>query len=99
MAHCMARPPLRWRPLRHDSHISSWRVEVNARLHNQNRRIDAGLRYHELTRAEAQQLRSEDRGIYQQECIDAAGDQSRIAKAEPQQLNGEENAVSGQIHR
>ena len=39
------------------------RVEVNDRLRNQYRRIDAGLRDHELTRGEAQQLRAEDRGL------------------------------------
>jgi len=74
------------------------RVEVNDRLHNQYQRIDAGIRDHQLTRAEAQQLRSEDRGTLEQERIDADGDHSHLTKAEQRQLNHEENGISGQIH-
>ena len=74
------------------------RVEVNSRLRNQNRRIDAGLRDHQLTRNEAHQLRSEDRSVLRQERFDAAGHHSHITKAEQRQLNREESGVSGQIH-
>jgi hypothetical protein len=74
------------------------RVEVNSRLRNQNRRIDAGLKDHQLTRGEAQQLRSEDRSVRYQERVDATGHDTHITKAEKQQLNREENGVSGQIH-
>ncbi len=74
------------------------RVEVNSRLRNQNRRIDAGLKDHQLTRGEAHQLRSEDRSIRHQERFDAAEHGSHITKAEKRQLNGEENGISGQIH-
>lgn len=74
------------------------RVEVNSRLRHQNRRINAGLRDHQLTRSEAQQLRSEDHSIRHQERYDAAADGSHITKAEKRQLNAEENGVSGQIH-
>jgi hypothetical protein len=78
-------------------HQHPHRVEVNDRLRNQNRRIDAGLHDHELTRGEAQQLRAEDRGVLTQERIDAAGDHSHLKGAEQRQLNVEENAISGQI--
>jgi hypothetical protein len=74
------------------------RVEVNNRLHKQNQRIDAGIRNHQLNRAEAQQLRSEDRGARQQERINASGDHGHLTKQEQQQLNHQENAISGQIH-
>ena len=74
------------------------RVEVNSRLRNQNRRIDAGLRDHQLTRNEAHQLRSEDRGVLHQERHDAAGHDSHLTKGEQRQLNREENGISGQIH-
>ncbi len=74
------------------------RVEVNSRLRIQNHRIDAGLRDHQLTRSQAQQLRTEDRSIHYQERVDAAGHDTHITGAEKQQLNREENAVSRQIH-
>jgi hypothetical protein len=74
------------------------RVEVNSRLRNQNRRIDAGLKDHDLTRSEAHQLRSEDHAVRYQERVDAAGHDTHITHAEKQQLNHEENGVSRQIH-
>ena len=74
------------------------RVEVNSRLRNENRRIDAGLRDHQLTRSEAQQLHSEDRSVRYQERFDASADGSHITKAERQQLNREENGIGGQSH-
>jgi hypothetical protein len=74
------------------------RVEVNSRLRLQNRRISTGLRDHQLTASQAQQLRTEDRSIHYQERVDAAGHDTHITKAEKQQLNREENGVSRQIH-
>src|SRR5580704_3851731 len=74
------------------------RVEVNSRLRNQNRRINAGLRDHQLTRSEAHQLRSEDRSVLHQERYDAAANGSHLTKGEQRQLNREENGISGQIH-
>jgi hypothetical protein len=74
------------------------RVEVNSRLRYQNHRINAGLRDHQLTRGEAQQLRSEDHSIRYQERVDAAGHDTHLTRAERQQLNREENGVSRQIH-
>ncbi len=71
------------------------RVEVNSRLRIQNRRINAGLRDHQLTPSQAHQLRTEDRPIHYQERVAAAG---HITRGEKQQLNREENAVSRQIH-
>ena len=43
------------------------RLEVNGRLYNQERRINAGVRGGQLTHQEAHQLRSDDRGIYREE--------------------------------
>jgi len=74
------------------------RVEVNSRLRNQNRRIDNGLKDHQLTRSEAQQLHSEDRSVLHQERVDATGHDTHLTKGEQQQLNHEENGISGQIH-
>lgn len=74
------------------------RVEVNSRLRNENHRINAGLRDHQLTRSEAHQLRSEDRSVLHQERYDARADGSHLTKGEQGQLNREENGVSGQIH-
>ncbi len=74
------------------------RVEVNSRLRYQNHRIDAGLRDHQLTRSEAQQLRTEDRSVRYQERVDAAGHDTHLTKAEQQQLNHEQNGISRQIH-
>jgi hypothetical protein len=74
-----------------------WRVEVNHRLHNEYRRIRVGLHDHQLTRAEAQQLHLEDRGVLDQERIDAAGDHSHLTRAERHKLNREENAISHQV--
>jgi hypothetical protein len=74
------------------------RVEVNSRLRHQNRRIDAGLKDHQLTRSEAHQLHSEDRSVRYQERVDAAGHDSHITKAEQRQINHEQNGISGQIH-
>jgi hypothetical protein len=74
------------------------RVEVNSRLRNQNRRINAGLKDHQLTRNEAHQLRSEDRSVLHQERFDAAANGSHLTRGEKRQLNQEENGISGQIH-
>jgi hypothetical protein len=73
------------------------RTEVNARLANQNRRIDTERRDGQITGAQARDLHQEDRGIRAQERFDASHNNSHITKAQQRQLNHEENGVSGQI--
>jgi hypothetical protein len=75
------------------------RAEVNMRLHNQNHRITVERREGELTRAQAMNLRTEDRGIRAQERFDASRDHGHITLNEKRQLNHEENQVSNQIGR
>lgn len=79
---------------RHHPH----RAEVNARLHNQNARINQGLRDHQITRAQAHQLRSDDRSIRTEERADASVNGSHITRAEQRQINAQENANSRAIH-
>lgn len=75
------------------------RVEVNHRLANQKRRIHTERREGEMTRAQAHDLRMEDRGIRGQERYDASHHHGHLTKAEQRRLNREENGVSGQIGR
>jgi hypothetical protein len=75
------------------------RAEVNGRLENQDRRIDAGRRDGELTRGEAHQLHREDRTIRAEERAMAAQNGGHITKGEQRMLNRQENHVSRQIHR
>lgn len=75
------------------------RVEVNARLKNQNHRITAERKEGELTKAQAMDLRGEDRGIRAQERYDASNDGGHITKGERARLNHDENQVSRQIGR
>ena len=73
------------------------RAQVNSRLANQNRRISTDVRAGTLTRAQAQDIRAEDRGIRGQERYDASRDGGHITRTEQGQLNAEENGVSHQI--
>jgi hypothetical protein len=73
------------------------RVEVNARLANQNRRIIQERREGEISLAQARDLHAEDRGIRGQERFDASHHDSHLTRAEQAQLNREENGVSHQI--
>ncbi len=74
------------------------RAEVNARLRDQNARIDQGLLDHQITRAQAHQLRSDDRAIRTEERADASVNGSHITRAEQRQINAQENANSRAIH-
>jgi F0F1-type ATP synthase membrane subunit b/b' len=73
------------------------RAEVNHRLANQNKRIAQERREGELTKAQATDLRTEDRGIRGQERYDASQNGSHITKTQQRQLNREENQVGRQI--
>lgn len=74
------------------------RTEVNGRLYNQERRINAGVRDGQLTHQEAHQLRSDDRGIYREEHQMAQLDGGHITRADQKSLNQQENATSKDIH-
>lgn len=74
------------------------RHQVNHRLNHQNQRVDQGLKDHQLTKSQAQQLHADDASIRQQERQDASVNNGHITKAEQQQLNQEENANSQAIY-
>jgi hypothetical protein len=73
------------------------REEVNARLIRQSHRITTERREGELSRAQAHDLRVQDKGIRAQERFDASKHGSHLTKAEQHKLNREENGVSRQI--
>ena len=75
------------------------RVEVNARLMHQERRIGMERREGELTRHQAHMLRAEDRGVRAHERFDAFHHHGHLTRHEQRRLNHEENAVSRQIGR
>jgi len=74
------------------------RVEVNARLANQNRRIDRDLASGKITAQQAAMLHRDDRQIRASERTDAKFDNSHLTKADQRSLNQDENAVSKDIH-
>jgi hypothetical protein len=73
------------------------RAEVNARLNNQDRRINKELREGEITKGEAHQLHAEDHGIRNEERTMASQNGGHITKTEQRALNQQENGVSKQI--
>jgi len=74
------------------------RAEVNHRLHNQNARINEGLKTGKLSSQQAQALHQQDHQLRQEERADAAQNGGHITKTEQAQLNQQENALSGQIY-
>ncbi|HUJ62887.1 MAG TPA: hypothetical protein VLX92_30500 [Kofleriaceae bacterium] len=75
------------------------RAQVNSRLANQNKRIDNGIKDHQLTDSQARRLHKEDKAIRSEERADAAVNGGHITKGEQRQINRQENAESRQIHR
>jgi len=73
------------------------RVEVNARLAHQDRRIHEERKEGEITKAQAASLHKDDRQIRQEERDMAAQNGGHITKSEQRVLNQQENAVSRQI--
>ena len=73
------------------------RTEVNARLANQNKRINTERKEGEMSKAQAQKLHSEDHAIRQEERTMASTNHGHITKAEQRSLNQQENQVSKQI--
>ena len=73
------------------------RAEVNARLGNQNRRINKEVREGEMSKAQAAQLHQQDHAIRQEERTMASTNGGHITKAEQRALNQQENQVSREI--
>jgi Skp family chaperone for outer membrane proteins len=73
------------------------RAEVNARLANQNKRINTEVAEGEMSQAQAAKLHREDHQIRQEERAMASQNGGHITKAEQQALNQQENKVSRQI--
>jgi hypothetical protein len=75
------------------------RAEVNARLENQNRRIDTEVKDGQISRSQGAFLHGEDHAIRSEERTFARGDNSHITLGEQALLNKQENGVSRQIGR
>ncbi len=75
------------------------RAEVNARLANQNHRINQELREGEITRGQARALHAQDRLIRNEERFMARQNGGHITRSEQRSLNQQENAVSREIGR
>ena len=73
------------------------RAEVNARLNNQDKRINKELKEGEITKGQANALHKEDHQIRQEERDMASQNGGHITKAEQGVLNQQENAVSKEI--
>ncbi|MBF0556079.1 MAG: hypothetical protein HQK96_16260 [Nitrospirae bacterium] len=73
------------------------RTQVNKRLLNQHRRINKELRRGKISRAQARQLKKENRQIRRDERHMARQNGGHITKDEQKALNQRENDVSNQI--
>jgi len=73
------------------------RTEVNARLANQNRRINNEVKEGEISKGQAHQLHKEDHAIRKEERTMASTNNGHITKTEQRALNQQENQVSKQI--
>ncbi|HXY97352.1 MAG TPA: hypothetical protein VEH00_10300 [Steroidobacteraceae bacterium] len=73
------------------------RTQVNNRLKNQNKRINAEEKSGQISKAQAKQLHGEDHAIRQEERTMASTDGGHITKTEQKALNQQENQVSQQI--
>lgn len=73
------------------------RAQVNSRLANQNKRVNADVKAGTMTKAQAAKIRKEDRQIRQEERAMASQNGGHITKREQRTLNQQENSVSRQI--
>ncbi len=73
------------------------RTEVNARLANQNKRINNEVKSGEITKAQGAQLHKNDRQIRKEERAMASQNGGHITKTEQKALNQQENANSKKI--
>lgn len=71
--------------------------QVNDRLANQNKRIDANLKSGKITASEAEALHKNDAQIHQEDKDMASQDNGGITKQEQKTLNQQENKVSKEI--
>jgi len=72
-------------------------LRVNARQHKQHARIAQGVKSGELTKAEAKDLRGDQRGIRKEER--AFKSDGKLTKDERQELNQDQNAASKEIYQ
>ena len=73
------------------------RKQVNKRLKNQNKRIDAKVKDGQMSKAEAHDLHKQDHQIRHEEKDMAKNDGGHISKGEQKDLNQQENQVSHEI--
>jgi hypothetical protein len=73
------------------------RAQVNARLNNQNLRIDHEVKDGQISRQQGAALHAEDHTIRNEERFDASLNNSHITRSEQVSLNQQENSVSRQI--
>ncbi len=73
------------------------RTQVNQRLANQNKRINADVKNGTLTKGQAANLHNEDHQVRQEERDMASQNGGHITKSEQHVLNQQENGISNQI--
>ena len=73
------------------------RAEVNARLANQNARIDQEKASGQISGAQARQLHAQDHAIRTEERADASVNGGHITKGEQRTINSQENQQSKAI--
>ncbi|HMK85041.1 MAG TPA: hypothetical protein VK437_03695 [Steroidobacteraceae bacterium] len=73
------------------------RAQVNSRLSNQNKRINADVKNGTLSKGQAAQLHKEDHQVRQEERDMASQNGGHITKSEQHVLNQQENGISNQI--
>jgi hypothetical protein len=84
------------KPMKNFNATHPRRAQVNGRLNNQNRRIDAEVKDGQLSRNQAASLHREDHQIRAEERDMASQNDTHITRQEEKTLNQQENAVSGQ---
>lgn len=73
------------------------REQVNQRLSNQNKRINADVKNGTMTQAQANAVHHEDHQVRQEERDMASQNGGHITKTEQKALNQQENGISNQI--
>ena len=73
------------------------RTQVNSRLANQNKRLNADVKNGTLTKGQASAIHQEDHQVRQEERDMASQNGGHITKSEQHVLNQQENGISSQI--
>jgi hypothetical protein len=87
-----------------DASAATWaenhplRAQLNARLANQNARINDNLAKGNITPSQAAQLKSEGAAVRAQERFDASLNGGHITTAQQRALNQDEDAISQEIY-